>query len=79
MLLQNSVYRPTASPILTALPRAVLLTVCIVESIAASIASSTSSDSLPPSSVKNLMPLSVKELWEALMTIPAVARRVRVR
>ena len=43
-----------------------------------SIASSMASGSLVPAPEKNLIPLSAKGLWEALMTIPASAFWVRV-
>ena len=41
----------------------------------ASISASSSSLSLVPALEKNLMPLSAKGLWEALMTTPASAPR----
>ena len=46
---------------------------------AASTASSQSSGSLAPWALKNLMPLSAKGLWLALMTTPSCARCARVR
>ena len=47
-------------------------------SSSASMASSISSGSLEPLAEKNLMPLSKKGLWEALITMPATAAWVRV-
>jgi hypothetical protein len=46
---------------------------------AASTASSQASGSLVPWALKNLMPLSGKGLWLALMTTPRLARWARVR
>ena len=46
--------------------------------ISSSIRASMASGSFNPSPEKNLMPLSSKGLWEAEMTTPASARRLRV-
>ena len=58
VLLQNSMYRPAASLIRCTLPMRSDGTVRSGRSRASSIATSASSESLPPSRVKNLTPLS---------------------
>ncbi len=62
-----------------ALPKRSGATVASGSSSIASISASTSSPSLAPALEKNLMPLSAKGLCEAEMTMPASARKVRVR
>ncbi len=80
-VLTNSMYRPTASSIRNALPT--LCAVGLMSSISPdamrfSIRSSISSGSLNPVLEKNLMPLSSYGLWDAEMTTPASALRLRV-
>ena len=79
MLLQNSIYRPAASVTRDAFPIDSEGTVDTFFFNCFSMANSTSSGSLVPLLEKNFMPLSAKELWEALITMPAWARSVRVR